>query len=125
MITKDCVQFNFIISFFIRVAKEGKHSEEGWGNSTYVVSKVGTSALTIIQQNDFNKSKPSWNISVNSVHPGYVDTDMTNHKGTLTIEEGAKAPLFLCLENHAFKGEYVWYDCKAMDWYADSVIPKQ
>lgn len=27
-------------------------------------------------------------IVVNCVHPGYVDTDMTSHKGPLTIEQG-------------------------------------
>jgi len=31
---------------------------------------------------------------VNHVHPGYVDTDMTSHKGPLSIEEGSRC-LFL------------------------------
>lgn len=108
------------IYFFNRIAKEGKNKELGWGVSAYNVSKVGVSALTIIQQREFDKETPNRNISVNSVHPGYVDTDMTNHKGHLTIEEGAKAPLYLCLEQHELKGKYVWYDCSVPDWYADS-----
>jgi hypothetical protein len=27
--------------------------------------------------------------------PGYVDTDMTSHKGHLTIQQGALTPVFL------------------------------
>lgn len=45
------------------------------------------SALTIIQQKAFN-SDPQEDIVVNSVHPGYVATDMSSYKGPLTIEQG-------------------------------------
>ena len=31
-------------------------------------------------------SDPREDIVVNHVHPGYVDTDMTSHKGPLTID---------------------------------------
>ncbi|KAK9886609.1 hypothetical protein WA026_017531 [Henosepilachna vigintioctopunctata] len=102
---------------FVSDAKMGKHQDEGWGNSAYVVSKVGCSALTIIQQRQFDNEKPFRNISANSVHPGYVDTDMTSHKGPLTIEEGAVGPLYLSLDNHGLKGKYVWCDKREVDWY--------
>ena len=40
-----------------------------------------------IQQREFDKdSRPD--LIVNCAHPGYVDTDMTSHKGPLTIEQG-------------------------------------
>lgn len=104
----------FLSSF--RDAKENKAQEEGWGGSTYVVSKVGLSALSFIQQRSFDEEQPSINITVNVVHPGYVDTDMSSHKGPLTIEEGAKAPLYLALEAN-FKGKYVWHDSQIVDWY--------
>lgn len=74
-----------------------------------------------MQQREFDKEQPNRNISVNSVHPGYVDTDMTSHKGPLTIEEGARAPLFLALEPHNLKGQYVWCNSQVVDWYADKV----
>ena len=45
------------------------------------------SALTRIQQRQFDQD-PREDLIVNSVHPGYVDTDMTNHQGPLKIEEG-------------------------------------
>lgn len=74
-----------IISFY-RAAKRGDHARD-WGNSAYAVSKVGVSALTVVQQRIFDSDSRK-DIIVNSVHPGYVDTDLTNHKGPLTIEEG-------------------------------------
>ncbi|KAJ8926055.1 hypothetical protein NQ315_009910 [Exocentrus adspersus] len=110
---------NKLMEKFVQDAKEGKASQEGWGNSAYVVSKVGLSALSFAQQRSFDKEQPNRNISVNAVHPGYVDTDLTSHKGPLTIEEGAKAPLFLALEAD-FKGKYVWYDSQIVDWYGST-----
>ncbi|KAK4885654.1 hypothetical protein RN001_001925 [Aquatica leii] len=103
---------------FVRDAKDNKHVEKGWGNSMYVVSKVAVSALTVIQQKEFDKDPKKRNISANSVHPGYVATDMSSYKGPLTIEEGARAPLYLALEPHKLKGQYMWYDTRVVDWYA-------
>lgn len=80
------------------------------------MSKVGVTALSFAQQRLFDKEQPNRNIAVNAVHPGYVDTDLTRHHGTLTIEEGAKAPLYLALEAD-FKGKYVWFDSQIVDWY--------
>ena len=53
----------------------------------YKVSKIGLCALTRIQQRQFDQD-PRRDIIVNSVHPGFVDTDMSNHEGDLTIEQG-------------------------------------
>lgn len=102
---------------FVEAAKLNNHMEKGWGNSAYAVSKVGVSALTNVQQRLFDEENEYRNIIVNSVHPGYVDTDMSNHKGVLTIEEGAKAPLYLALEDHGLRGKFVWNDSKVVDWF--------
>ncbi|CAB3241411.1 unnamed protein product [Arctia plantaginis] len=102
---------------YVDAAKEGTQAAE-WGNSSYVVSKVGVTALSNIQQRMLN----SKDIKVNSVHPGYVDTDMTSHKGPLTIEEGAAAPLFLALDaEDSVRGKYVWYTKEIVEW--DGVKP--
>lgn len=45
------------------------------------------SALTRIQQRQFD-TDPRPGIVVNSVHPGFVDTDMSSHQGHLTIDQG-------------------------------------
>jgi carbonyl reductase 1 len=104
---------------FIKLAKEGTHHAAGWPNSTYMVSKVALSALVPIQQRAFDKERPDDDIVVNSCHPGYVDTDMTSHKGPLTIEEGAVAPVFLALlppNVDKPRGGYVWLDKTIVDW---------
>lgn len=81
----------------------------------YSDSKVAVTALSVIQQRNFDKEQPNRNISVNAVHPGWVQTDLSHHSGPLTIEEGAKAPLYVALESN-FKGKYVWNDCTLKDW---------
>ncbi|CAG9865378.1 unnamed protein product [Phyllotreta striolata] len=108
---------------FIQDAENGSLQQEGWGNSTYVVSKVGLSSLTIIQQRLFDEEQPSRNVSVNSVHPGWVKTDMSSYSGNKTSEEGAQAPLWLALDAQ-LKGQYVWDDCSVVDWYAQSTPNK-
>lgn len=106
-----------------RAAKNDPDVSTTWGKSTYVVSKVGVSALTRVQQKLFDNETPFRNILANSVHPGYVDTDMSSHKGSLTIEEGAAAPLYLALEPHGLKGQYVWYNCSVINWLAKECAP--
>ncbi|XP_057663076.1 carbonyl reductase [NADPH] 1-like [Diorhabda carinulata] len=112
-------ELNKLVEKFVKAAENGKTVEDGWGSSTYVVSKVAVSALTNIQQKMFDEEVPNRNISVNSVHPGYVNTDMTSHKGPLSIEEGAKSSLFAALDAN-LKGKYIWYDCKVVDWFTNS-----
>lgn len=103
---------------FVESAKAGIHMQDGWPNSAYSVSKVGVSALSFIQQRAFD-ADPREDIVVNAVHPGYVDTDMTNHTGPLTIEQGADAPVYLALLGENVKsprGEYIWCNREIVDW---------
>lgn len=97
---------------YVEASKQGVQAEQ-WGNSSYVVSKVGVTALTKIQQ----RMLQDRDIKVNAVHPGYVDTDMSSHKGPLTIEQGASAPLYLALDApDTVKGEFVWFNSKIVNW---------
>ncbi|XP_060524825.1 carbonyl reductase [NADPH] 1-like [Cylas formicarius] len=116
----NVASLNELMKTYLNDVKENKAVEKGWGDSPYVVSKVGINALTILHQHVFDLEKPYRNISITSVHPGYVKTDM-NKKGTLTTEEGAKAALYLALQAE-FKGKYVWFDCQVIDW--DGVLPE-
>uniref|UniRef100_A0A1I7YCH7 Glyceraldehyde-3-phosphate dehydrogenase n=1 Tax=Steinernema glaseri TaxID=37863 RepID=A0A1I7YCH7_9BILA len=47
--------------------------------------------------------------------PGYVNTDMSSHKGHLTIEEGADTPIFLATDPSAPDGKFV-YLRKEISW---------
>ena len=69
----------YMLFLSLRGAKDGTFRQKGWPGSTYVVSKVGVSALTRIQHRAFLADSRE-DIVVNSCHPGYVDTDMTSHK---------------------------------------------
>lgn len=69
-------------------AEKGGHQKLGWPNTAYGASKIAFSALTRIQQRHFDMDDRQ-DIIVNAVNPGYVDTDMSSHKGVLTIEQGA------------------------------------
>ncbi|XP_045456662.1 carbonyl reductase [NADPH] 3-like [Melitaea cinxia] len=97
---------------YVEAAKQGTQAAE-WGDSAYNVSKVGLTALTMIQQRLLNDR----DIKVNAVHPGYVDTDMSSHQGPLSIDQGAQAPLYLALDApDSVKGQYVWYDKRIVSW---------
>ena len=65
------------------------HEDHGWPDRCYVVSKIALSALTRIQQREFDRDGRE-DLIVNSADPGWVDTDMSGHRGVLTIEEGIK-----------------------------------
>lgn len=47
-------------------AKANRYEEKGWGNSAYVVSKVGMNALTFIQHKKFLQD-PREDIVINAV----------------------------------------------------------
>ena len=84
------VYFLLSICSWYSSAKNGTHVQQGWPDWAYSVSKVGVSALTRIQQKELSNDENRTDIIVNHVHPGYVNTDMTSHQGTLTIEQGLK-----------------------------------
>uniref|UniRef100_A0A1Y1MKD0 Carbonyl reductase [NADPH] 1 n=1 Tax=Photinus pyralis TaxID=7054 RepID=A0A1Y1MKD0_PHOPY len=120
--TLTVAELSELMNHFIRAAKNNEHVEQGWGESSYIASKVGICALTNIQQREFEKQNR--NICVNSVHPGYVDTDMTQHVGPLKIEQGVIAPLHLALGAHKLKGQFLWFDSSVVDW-CSSQRPKE
>lgn len=107
-----------LMNEFVEAAKEGKNEEKGWGRSAYNVSKVGITVLSFIQQREFD-ADPREDLIVNAVHPGYVDTDMTSHKGPLTPDQGADAPTYLAMlppNVKSPKGEFVWNDRTVTPW---------
>lgn len=113
-------ELDALIQQYVDSAKLGNTEESGWPWRAYNTSKVGVSALTLIQQRGFDVDARK-DIIVNSVHPGCIETDMTEHM-TITkcsIEKGAEAPIYLALlpeGEQQFKGQYVWCDKTIKDW---------
>jgi len=110
-------QLDGLMRNFEMAADAGNH-EEDWNNSTYSVSKIGLSALSRIQQMELAKDTSRPDIVLNHVHPGYVDTDMTSHKGHLTIDRGAESAIYAALlpQGTPIRGAYLWHDCQVVDW---------
>lgn len=52
----------------------------------YSCSKTALNAFTVMLANEFRDT----NFKINSVSPGYTATDLNQHKGTQTVEQGAK-----------------------------------
>ncbi len=71
---------------YVNAAKQENHARIC--ECSYSMSKVGLNALTRIQQRDLEREYPTKNLMVNAVTPGYVATDMTKFKGTLTVKQG-------------------------------------
>ncbi|KAJ8729770.1 hypothetical protein PYW08_001351 [Mythimna loreyi] len=109
---------NDFVNWFLEGIKEENFNYDDIADegtvASYRVAKVALSAITILQQ----KELASKNISVNSMHPGFVQTDMTLGVGFYDIDQAAETPIYLVLDApDSLKGAYVWYDRKVLDWY--------
>lgn len=77
----------------------------------YSASKAAVNMLTVTLARELHDSP----IKVNSVAPGYVATDINNHSGILTVQQGAATPVRMALLSHdGPSGVFV---------EADSVLP--
>lgn len=95
---------------FVNAAKAGDVKSSGWPESAYGMSKVGLTAVSLVQQADIDKDSSREDIVINACCPGYVDTDMTSHKGTKTIDQGAETPTYLALlppNEKTIRGKFV------------------
>lgn len=77
----------------------------------YRMSKTSLNALTKILQAEVLDT----NITVNSVCPGWVKTDMGGEAATLTVEEGVKTTLWLATTDDPPAGKF-FRDCKEIPW---------
>lgn len=110
---------------YFKDIENGVAAQKGWPSQkfpTYVVSKVFLSALTWIQHRQFLTDKRK-DMVINAVHPGFVDTDLTAHRGVLTTAEGAAAAVTCCLipPDGQPRGQMVWFDTAVVDWVNDDI----
>lgn len=69
----------------------------------YNASKAAVNMLTV----QLNAELQGTSITVNSVSPGYVKTDLTGHNGLMTPEEGARMPVkFALLDDGSVSGRF-------------------
>ncbi|WOG83001.1 hypothetical protein DCAR_0102174 [Daucus carota subsp. sativus] len=82
-----------IVDKFFHDLKNDMLEVNGWSMMlpAYSISKATLNAYTRV----LAKNYP--NMCINCVHPGYVDTDINWHTGTLSVEEGAKGSVLLAL----------------------------
>ncbi|KAK9718122.1 short chain dehydrogenase [Popillia japonica] len=112
-------QLTELVNQYLKAVKNKTNKEDGWGERSYSIAKIAVSALTRVHQIYFNTEKAEMNIFVNSVHPGYVLTDL-NPTGDWSIDEGAKPILYLAVGENNHKGLYIWKDCSVVDWLGET-----
>ncbi|KAI5323395.1 hypothetical protein L3X38_032467 [Prunus dulcis] len=84
----DALLTKFLVDF-----KQNTLEANGWTLMlpAYSISKVTLNAYTRILAKKYPK------MYINCVHPGFVNTDINWHTGTMTVEEGAAGPVKLAL----------------------------
>lgn len=117
LIKKDinAADVNAFVDWFLDSVKNGTLKREDFAEMemlAYRISKVAVTALTRAQQNEIKRG-----ISINSLNPGYVQTEMNKNIGYIPLEESGKAPVHLALDvDQSVKGKYFWYDKTEKDW---------
>jgi NAD(P)-dependent dehydrogenase (short-subunit alcohol dehydrogenase family) len=56
----------------------------------YASSKAAVTMLTIQYANAFRRSAAHAHIKINAATPGYIATDLNNHSGNRTVEQGSQ-----------------------------------
>lgn len=103
------------VNWFLDSVQNNTLNEDDFASTAllaYRISKIAICALTRIQQAKMEK-----NISINSLHSGFVKTDMTVQHGDLSVQEASQTPVYLALEcDQSIKGKFIWYDKTEVDW---------
>ncbi|CAL5203393.1 unnamed protein product [Lathyrus oleraceus] len=82
-----------IVKKFLYDFKGNALEANGWGMMlpAYSISKASLNAYTRV----LARNNP--HMLINCVHPGFVSTDLNWHKGTMTVDDGARGPIMLAL----------------------------
>ena len=99
---------------FKSAVKAGNEKEQGWPSTAYSVSKAGMTGITKAIARE--EQKRGGKKLINACCPGYVDTDMTKHRGYKTPDQGAQTPVMLAIgEIGGQTGEF-WQDERVVEW---------
>lgn len=89
----------------------GQLSDMGGNWPGYRMSKTSLNALTRILHAELEDS----GVSVNSVCPGWVKTDMGGDNAPRTVQEGVKTTVWLATMENSPSGKF-YRDCKEIEW---------
>ncbi len=90
----------------------GSLANMGGGSPAYRITKTAVNAVTRILADELKSS----GILVNSVHPGWVRTDMGGRNAAKSVEEGADTPVWLALLPDGGPTGGFFRDRKPMPW---------
>ncbi|KZO96925.1 NAD(P)-binding protein [Calocera viscosa TUFC12733] len=102
-------QLDQLMNKFVQDVAAGTFKSEGWPENSYMVSKVGMTALTKI----YAREHPG--MLINACCPGYVKTDMAP-RGHLTPDEGAFTPTLLAIGSIGKTTGLFWTNCYPVEW---------
>lgn len=107
-------QLSKMMDQFVSNVEDGTHTEKGWPNTCYGVSKVGIIALTRVLAREHPE------MMINSVDPGYCKTDQNKNQGTVDPSKGAYTPYLLSLmeveEDEEADSGLHFYEESEMPW---------
>ncbi len=89
----------------------GQLSGMGGGSPAYRVSKAALNALTVVQSSELKAQ----GIRVNTIHPGWVRTDMGGSHAVKSLKEGADTAVWLATEPDIPTGRFI-SDRRIIDW---------
>jgi NAD(P)-dependent dehydrogenase (short-subunit alcohol dehydrogenase family) len=89
----------------------GQFSTMGGLSGAYRISKTALNALTVILYAELS----SYGIIVNSVHPGWVKTDMGGPNAIKSIEEGADTAVWISTADEVPNGKFLC-ERKIIEW---------
>ncbi|HTB74360.1 MAG TPA: SDR family NAD(P)-dependent oxidoreductase [Polyangiaceae bacterium] len=84
-----------LVDSFVRDVQGGVHRQSGWPSSAYSVSKIAMNALTRVLARELASDPRA--ILVNAADPGWVRTRMGGRSAPVSVEDGAKTPVYLAL----------------------------
>lgn len=90
-------ELGLLMEKFVQEAQKGEHTQKGWPNTAYGVSKIGVTVLSRIQACRLREERSGDQILLNACCPGWVRTDMAGPNATKSPDEGAVTPVYLAL----------------------------
>jgi carbonyl reductase 1 len=111
---KSVDEITALMEDFKSAVKTKNEKEQGWPSAAYAVSKAGMIGMT--KAIAFEEHRRGGKRLINACCPGYVDTDMTKHRGYKTPDQGAQTPVMLAIGIIEGKSGDFWQNEKVIEW---------